>query len=403
MAHLRKRYVSELIEKAKKMSPIIGLLGHRQVGKTTVLESLCTVYKTLDDRSNLELAMNDEKKFINELRNNFAAIDECQIAPPLFPALKEFVRKNKKPGQFLLSGSVRFTSRKAIRESLTGRIVNFELLPFSISEIAHLELPNTVELIMKLSSTQKIVSSLLTRSTITKKVLKEFQYYFERGGLPGVCFINDKKLRELRIKEQILTILDRDVRMVYSTTLPYSQIFDLFKYVAIHQGEPFNFSDAERETRISSATIKKLLYAFEAVFIIRRLSVEGSVRGETFYLEDQAESLYMCENKIDAWDQFAQLIYRNVRAQMYYTIGASFKEFVFKTRGQMNIPYAISFEGMSLGIIPLLTPRPSKIDLAACASFLRTYSNSRVLFLTQQNEIHAIDDRTIIAPVFYFV
>jgi len=71
-------------------------------------------------------------------------IDECQLAPALFPALKEWVRVRKSPGQFLLTGSVRFSSRKAIRESLTGRMIAWELLPMDWSEMHGTPLPDTV-------------------------------------------------------------------------------------------------------------------------------------------------------------------------------------------------------------------------------------------------------------------
>ena len=126
MPHLRNRYVQDLIRKAKAHSPLIGILGHRQVGKTTVLESMCKAYVTLDVRSQLILANENPEEFLKLNSKYFQGIDECQLSPDLFPALKEHVRKNKSPGQYLLSGSVRFTSRNAIRESLTGRIINFE-------------------------------------------------------------------------------------------------------------------------------------------------------------------------------------------------------------------------------------------------------------------------------------
>jgi AAA domain len=72
-------------------------------------------------------------------------IDEAQLFPALFPALKAHVRINKRKGQFLLSGSVRFTSKADIRESLTGRIVSLELLPFTISGAAGVPLPDLRE------------------------------------------------------------------------------------------------------------------------------------------------------------------------------------------------------------------------------------------------------------------
>ncbi len=84
-------------------------------------------YVSLDLAPVLNLASQDAISFLEKNKATPLVIDECQLAPELFPALKEHVRQDQKPGQFLLTGSVRFSSRRAIRESLAGRIVAWEL------------------------------------------------------------------------------------------------------------------------------------------------------------------------------------------------------------------------------------------------------------------------------------
>ena len=134
MAHLRKRYIQSLFEESCRFAPITGLLGHRQVGKTTLVSGFVQNYLTLDKSSILTQAQLDPESFISNMKTP-VALDEVQLVPSLFPALKEAVRLNKEPGQYILTGSVRFSSRKAIRESLTGRINLLEMHPMSISEI----------------------------------------------------------------------------------------------------------------------------------------------------------------------------------------------------------------------------------------------------------------------------
>ncbi|MCM2323751.1 MAG: AAA family ATPase, partial [Oligoflexia bacterium] len=146
MPHSRKRYLRELLLHALRHSPLVGVLGHRQVGKTTLLQQLTENYLSFDDEAVLERVSRNAKDFLsNEAapsKTSPIALDESQLAPSLFPALKELVRRSPRPGQYLLSGSVRFTSRKAIRESLTGRIINFELHPMSIAELESRPLPD---------------------------------------------------------------------------------------------------------------------------------------------------------------------------------------------------------------------------------------------------------------------
>lgn len=403
MAHLRERYILKLIDKAQKLSPLVGILGHRQVGKTTVAEKVAKAYVTLDDKESLDLALNSPKNFLEKHNTSMQAIDECQYAPSLFPALKEHVRKNKKPGQYLLTGSVRFTSRAAIRESLTGRIINFELLPMTISEIAHEPLPQTLIPFFSKNSIDSILQSINSKKNKIDSKSKEFNYYYKHGGLPGVCFIQNQKLRDLKLKEQLNTILERDIRQVYSTTLPNSQILDFLQYIAKMQGKRFNYTDARKITGITIPTQKKILYALEAIFLIRRLKVEGSYSAEVYYLEDQAESLQLSQNSLSEFEYYEQLIYRNLRAQFFYNMGLTFKEFHYETRGGVRIPYAIECEGFHLAIIPTEDERPSRSESAAAASFLKVYPNSRVLYLHQGRELLKIDEKSISAPVFYFV
>ena len=56
MPHQRRRYLQRIILDNLKASPIVGILGQRQTGKTTITESLSREYVTLDDAEQLELA-----------------------------------------------------------------------------------------------------------------------------------------------------------------------------------------------------------------------------------------------------------------------------------------------------------------------------------------------------------
>ncbi|HEY8272273.1 MAG TPA: AAA family ATPase [Pseudobdellovibrionaceae bacterium] len=400
MAHLRVRYIQNMIEKAVHLSPLVGILGHRQVGKTTVLEKMCDTYRTLDKKTELNKAQFETENFLKYYPKSLQGIDECQLAPALFPALKEFVRIHKSPGQFLLSGSVRFTSRQAIRESLTGRIVNFELLPFSISELAHRELPQTITTILNLSTMDRVAQSL-SNSKISG-LEKQYNYYFEHGGLPGVCFIQNKNLRHLRIKEQLQTLLDRDVRLVYPTNLSFSQIQDFFRYIAQNQGQDFNYSAAQKAIGLSPVTQKKLLQAFEGIFLIRRLRIEGTKKGDIFYLEDQAESFFMLDGQQTEKDQLEQLAYRNLRTQWYYQLGSTTREFHFLTRGGARLPFCIEQGGKRLGMLPIEEELPNRSEKSSAASFLKKYENARVLFLHNKKRLHVIDERSLSAPVLFF-
>ncbi len=243
MPHTHHRFLFDIVKQVMNFSPLVGILGHRQVGKTTLTQTVAKKYLTLDDEETLFEVRKSPKGFLKNHAELKTAIDECQIVPALFPALKERVRVKKIPGQYILTGSVRFTSRKAIRESLTGRIINLELLPLSISEIQHRALSDLAPQLIAAHSLNGFLQSFESEIHSSLKLSPEIPLYLERGGLPGVCFVRSQQLRATRIADQIRTILDRDIKMVYPTTLVFSQLLALFQFLANNQGQAINHSE----------------------------------------------------------------------------------------------------------------------------------------------------------------
>lgn len=396
MPHERKRHALLVLEHLAKVSPLVGLLGHRQVGKTTLLERLSGKYLSFDDDSLLRLANENPKEFLSELKTLKTAIDECQLSPNIFPALKERVRLNKRPGQFYLSGSVRFTSKKAIRESLTGRIMYTELLPLTLSELDRKDLP---EVALRNSQVSRFDNSLFPKLTTREhdRRMKLVRSYFRQGGLPGVCFLRSDKLREQRIIDQLETIFNRDLRQVQPTTLVSKEIFDFVRALAVFDGELINHQELKRRTAITPITQKKLLFALEATFVLRFIRCEGDYRGYAVFFEDQAESLVLSQNQISDERQWEGLIYRNLREQFTYRIGENADFFQYRTRSGVRVPIVIRTSNSVLGIIPV-QGEASRSAQAAAHSFLGKYANSKVLLVTNENETHVMDERTAIVP-----
>lgn len=397
MAHVRNRHLQKSLLHLAKVSPLVGLLGHRQVGKTTLLEGLAKRYLSLDDDQTLSAAENNPKEFLKELQAIGCAIDECQLSTKLFPALKERVRVDKRPGQFYLSGSIRFTSKKLIKESLTGRIVSLDLLPLTLSELDQTELPDLGIRALEARRFQDFPIEVLT----TKEHLRRLglaQLYLKQGGLPGVCFIRNEKIRDQKIRSQLETILDRDLRQIHPTTLTLTDLFRFTRALASYEGNPIHLQQTKLATGIAPITQKRLIYALESSFILRHLPIEGDHKGSVIIFEDQAEALYLAQNNISQEQQWIGLIYRNLREQFYYRIGLSTEFFQYRTRAGVVVPICIRSGDSCLGIIPILgdVDRRSK---AAADSFLKKYSNSKVLFVTDLNQTTLINDRSMLIPL----
>jgi uncharacterized protein len=143
-----KRKLKNVLLNYKKF-PVIGLLGPRQSGKTTLAKNTFPKYKflTLDDDENRLFALEDPKGFLLTHENKHGIIlDEFQYAPQLTTYVKILSDEKKRPGYFVLTGSQNFLVNKSITESLAGRIGILNLLPFSIEELLNAKLmPKTTD------------------------------------------------------------------------------------------------------------------------------------------------------------------------------------------------------------------------------------------------------------------
>jgi predicted AAA+ superfamily ATPase len=394
MPHHRKRLIETRIFKSLAHSPIVGILGQRQTGKTTLLESLVSPddYVTLDKPVFLNSARSNPESFIDRDSKRFG-IDECQLAPELFPALKERVRTNKRPGQFVLTGSVRYTSRKLIRESLTGRIVNHELLPLCMAELYDLEMTSLVELVRK---------PLATVQNFTKRRLKEIsqsrvEEFLLKGGLPGICFFRKPEVREERFLAHLDTLLQRDLKLVFETTLPVEKLWKTLRYLAKTQGKPLSFSEASRESQISSPALQRLIPAFEALFLIRRVASIGDRKKDRFFLEDQGMASFLYREQEPERDQ-VRFLFSQLLAQVKYLHGGLASIQSFETRSGVHVPLVIETNGEKTALVPLASEAPDLKATAAAESFLRRYPKSRVALLTTGRDVALLNSQTWILP-----
>jgi uncharacterized protein len=91
-------------------------------------------YLTFDDAAVLAAARHDPAGFVAGLEGP-VIIDEVQLAPDIFPALKLSVDRNRQPGRFLLTGSANILLLPRLSESLAGRMEILTLWPLSQGEI----------------------------------------------------------------------------------------------------------------------------------------------------------------------------------------------------------------------------------------------------------------------------
>jgi len=221
--------------------PIVGLIGSRQVGKTTLAKVLQlqyqTVYLDLELPSDLNKLQNAEF-FLRQYENSLVIIDEIQRMPELPPLLRALSDETRRPGRFLILGSASPAMIKRASESLAGRILYLELSPFTISEVSSDNYPD--------------------------------HKLWLRGGYPESFLAIDDKSSLAWRQAYIKTYLEQDIPQL-GIKIPAQQLRRFWTMLAHQHGSLWNASQIAKSMGLSAPTITKYLDILTDSFIVRQL------------------------------------------------------------------------------------------------------------------------------------
>jgi hypothetical protein len=134
-----ERQLQATIERRLLQAPAVALLGPRQVGKTTLAQAIAARHPralTLDlERESDRAALEHPELFFPTHRDRLLVIDEVQLMPRLFAALRPEIDADRHAGRFLLLGSASGDMLRQSGESLAGRVSYLELTPLLAAEL----------------------------------------------------------------------------------------------------------------------------------------------------------------------------------------------------------------------------------------------------------------------------
>ena len=229
-----KRDIESGVLRSARTRPVVVLTGARQTGKTSTLLRLFPNHSfvSLDLPTEAEQAEKEPDSF---LRRHPAPgiIDEVQYAPGLFRHLKVAVDRNRaQNGQFLLTGSQKFTLMKSVSESLAGRADIVELETLSFAEI----------------------QAALPQTAVDAAIV--------RGGFPEL-YANPEIDHVGFYNSYLATYLERDVRSL--ANVGNLRDFERFlRACALRSANLLNKADLARDVGIAPSTANHWVSALEA-------------------------------------------------------------------------------------------------------------------------------------------
>jgi uncharacterized protein len=242
-------------------TPVVGLLGPRQCGKTTLARSLEPEYTyfSFDEDAALAFARTDPTGFVAALPEK-AILDEVQRVPELLRALKLAVDRKRRPGRFILTGSANLLQLPNLGDSLAGRMEVLYLQPLSAAELARkpgrfladlLEGRLQSELKPATAKPDLLVSRLLA------------------GGFPEAVARTPTRARAWH-RAYLQTLVERDARDV-AKLRDVTSLARLLELLALRTGELLNVASLGNELSLQRETVNNYLDVGERLFLLRRL------------------------------------------------------------------------------------------------------------------------------------
>ena len=235
----RENEIRILLE-ALSIYPAVGILGARQVGKTTLAGMLADQWQGPIHRFDLEdpedlARLSDPMLALKEL-DGLIILDEIQRLPEIYPVLRVLIDKQKNSRRFLILGSASPELLQQSSESLAGRIRYQRLSGLGLDEIAS----------------------------------DQVRQLWIRGGFPSSFLAGaDKTSLEWR-KAFISTFLERDLPQL-GISVSSATMRRFWNMLAHYHGQIWNASEFARSFGVADTTVRQYLDRLSDALVVRQV------------------------------------------------------------------------------------------------------------------------------------
>ena len=254
----RRRHLRRLTLLLRE-SPVVAVLGARQIGKSTLARQLVAARRgpaTWFDLENpADIArLADPGLELRQLRG-LVVLDEVQRLPDLFPLLRVLADRPRTPARFLVLGSASPELLRQTSETLAGRVAFHQLDGFGLREVTDLD---------RLWLRGAFPRSYLARSTAASRRWRN---------------------------DFIRTFLERDLPAL-GNTVPSTTLRRFWTMLAHWHGQLWNGAEFGRAFGVAHTTVRRYLDLLTSVFVVQQLQpwhenlAKRQVRSPKVYIGD---------------------------------------------------------------------------------------------------------------------
>lgn len=231
----------EAIRVRLEESPVVALIGARQVGKTTLAGQVAAgwagptvVFDLERTEARQALQFTPEKLLADQ--EGLVVVDEVQRLPELFTLLRPLCDDPKRKAVFLLLGSASWELVKGVSETLAGRIQFMDVTGFSLAETG----------------------------------AQDQDRLWMRGGFPRAFLAPTSDAWERWMENFTRTFLERDIPGLGSKVSPEA-LGRFWRMIAHFHGQTWNAAELARSMDVSVTAVNHYRDLLAGTFMVRVL------------------------------------------------------------------------------------------------------------------------------------
>ena len=280
MKRYRKRIADEILKKKLQSKGAVVIEGPKGCGKTTTAEQMAASVLYMDDpewkSQNISMSEVNPKRLLNGETPRL--IDEWQLAPKLWDAIRFEVDHRSELGQFILTGSAVPVDTKEITHSGTGRFSWLTMRPMSLFESG--DSTNEVSIKELFAGSSEIYGK-------ANLDLDRLAFLVCRGGWPQSVDMKDNIALEQAF-DYYDAIVHFDINRICSGKKNSQRVKNIMRSYARHQGAQVPNTTLAKDVffndglQVSEETIATYIDALRKIFVIEdALAWNPNLRSKT--------------------------------------------------------------------------------------------------------------------------
>ena len=212
-----ERLADPLIAELLGALPAVSLVGPRAAGKTTTAARHASTIVHLDRPAEAEVVAADPDTALDGLAEPIL-LDEWQEVPGVLGAVKRACDRDRRPGRFILTGSVRAETGHRTWPG-TGRVTRVEMFPLTVGELRNSTMPMLVDRIAdgdRVPSEGTRWASNDTEGTPaagSAANLRDYVHMALQGGFPQAALGPPERARRRWLDAYVAEIIGRDAEL----------------------------------------------------------------------------------------------------------------------------------------------------------------------------------------------